>query len=149
MSCSRIAGVSSIYLFRCLRLGFDIGYQSLCSFWICLCCWDFTHLSGFGDVTSISWINALFACFIALIEIGHYNVHLFVSKCDQCQRTGNITKRNEMPLNNILEVEFSDVWVLISWDHFLLLLEIITYWWRLTMCPNRLRPSPLPLMMHK
>ena len=24
------------------------------------------------DVTSISWINALFACFIALIEIGRY-----------------------------------------------------------------------------
>jgi len=38
------------------------------------------------------------------------DAHLFVSKCDQCQRTGNITKRNEMPLNNILEVEIFDVW---------------------------------------
>ena len=37
-------------------------------------------------------------------------MHLFVSKCDQCQRTGNITKRNEMPLNNIPEVEIFDVW---------------------------------------
>jgi len=27
------------------------------------------------DVTSISWINALFACFIALIEIGRYSHH--------------------------------------------------------------------------
>jgi len=38
------------------------------------------------------------------------DVHLFVSKCNHCQRTGNITKRNEMPLNNILEVEIFDVW---------------------------------------
>lgn len=38
------------------------------------------------------------------------DVHLFVSKCDNCQRTGNIKKRNEMPLNNILEVEIFDVW---------------------------------------
>ncbi|XP_039686963.1 uncharacterized protein [Medicago truncatula] len=38
------------------------------------------------------------------------NVHSFISKCDKCQRTGSITKRNEMPLNNILEVEILDVW---------------------------------------
>ncbi|XP_078171369.1 uncharacterized protein LOC144565476 [Carex rostrata] len=30
--------------------------------------------------------------------------------CDKCQRTGNISKRNEMPLNSILEVELFDVW---------------------------------------
>ncbi|XP_048601815.1 uncharacterized protein K02A2.6-like, partial [Brassica napus] len=34
----------------------------------------------------------------------------FVSKCDSCQRRGNITKRNEMPQNPILEVEVFDVW---------------------------------------
>ena len=34
----------------------------------------------------------------------------FVSKCDRCQRTGNMSKRNEMPLTNILEVELFDVW---------------------------------------
>ncbi|KAK9042696.1 hypothetical protein V6N11_017761 [Hibiscus sabdariffa] len=28
----------------------------------------------------------------------------------RCQRTGNISKRNEMPLQNILEVELFDVW---------------------------------------
>jgi hypothetical protein len=38
------------------------------------------------------------------------DVHLFISKCDKCQRTDNITKRNEMPLNNIIEVEIFDVW---------------------------------------
>ena len=29
---------------------------------------------------------------------------------DKCQRTGNISNKNEMPLNSILEVELFDVW---------------------------------------
>ncbi|XP_022842009.1 uncharacterized protein LOC111365706 [Olea europaea var. sylvestris] len=33
----------------------------------------------------------------------------FVKKCDRCQCTGNISRRNEMPLNSILEVELFDV----------------------------------------
>ncbi|XP_065851199.1 uncharacterized protein, partial [Euphorbia lathyris] len=31
-------------------------------------------------------------------------------RCDKCQRTGNIGRRDEMPLKNILEVEIFDVW---------------------------------------
>ncbi|KAF8051256.1 hypothetical protein N665_1758s0005 [Sinapis alba] len=38
------------------------------------------------------------------------NTQDFVSRCDPCQRRGNITKRNEMPQNPILEVEVFDVW---------------------------------------
>lgn len=34
----------------------------------------------------------------------------FVSRCDVCQRQGNISKRNEMPQQFILEVEVFDVW---------------------------------------
>ncbi|KAG7572475.1 Retrotransposon gag domain [Arabidopsis suecica] len=34
----------------------------------------------------------------------------FIAKCDPCQRMGNITRRNEMPQNPILEVEVFDVW---------------------------------------
>ena len=34
----------------------------------------------------------------------------FVATCDRCQRTGNISRRNEMPLQSILEVELFDVW---------------------------------------
>jgi transposase InsO family protein len=34
----------------------------------------------------------------------------FVLKCDKCQRSGNISRRDEMPLNNIQEVEIFDVW---------------------------------------
>ena len=34
----------------------------------------------------------------------------FVLRCDRCQRVGNISRRHEMPLTNILEVELFDVW---------------------------------------
>jgi len=36
--------------------------------------------------------------------------YTFVKTCDRCQRTGNISKRHELPLTNILEVELFDVW---------------------------------------
>ncbi|XP_075081770.1 uncharacterized protein LOC142166420 [Nicotiana tabacum] len=38
------------------------------------------------------------------------DAHEFVKKYNQCQRTGTITGRHEMPLDNILEVEIFDVW---------------------------------------
>nr|KYP49468.1 Transposon Ty3-I Gag-Pol polyprotein [Cajanus cajan] len=34
----------------------------------------------------------------------------FIERCDRCQRVGNISRRNEMPLNNIIEVEIFYVW---------------------------------------
>ena len=34
----------------------------------------------------------------------------FTKQCDRCQRTRNISKRQEMPLYYILEVEIFDVW---------------------------------------
>ena len=38
------------------------------------------------------------------------DAYIFVAACDRCQRTGNISKKNEMPLTNILELELFDVW---------------------------------------
>ncbi|XP_062114277.1 uncharacterized protein LOC133825335 [Humulus lupulus] len=38
------------------------------------------------------------------------DAYSYVSCCDRCQRVGNISRRNEMPLTNILEVELFDVW---------------------------------------
>src|SRR3954471_13763386 len=38
------------------------------------------------------------------------DAHDFVKRCNSCQRSGNISKRNEMPLNTILEVKIFDVW---------------------------------------
>ena len=34
----------------------------------------------------------------------------YVLTCDRCQRMGNISKKHEMPLKGILEVEIFDVW---------------------------------------
>ena len=51
-----------------------------------------------------------------VLQLGFYwptlfkDAQAFVVACDRCQRTGNISKRNEMPLKNILEVELFDVW---------------------------------------
>ncbi|KAL4296674.1 hypothetical protein GQ457_12G014290 [Hibiscus cannabinus] len=38
------------------------------------------------------------------------DAHNYYKACDRCQRTGNISRRNEMPLQYILEVELFDVW---------------------------------------
>ncbi|KAI3445417.1 hypothetical protein Pfo_002082 [Paulownia fortunei] len=51
-----------------------------------------------------------------VLESGFYwptlfkDAQAFVASCDRCQRTGNISRRHEMPLSNILEVELFDVW---------------------------------------
>ena len=34
------------------------------------------------------------------------DAYAYVMSCDQCQRVGNISRRHEWPLNNIMEVEF-------------------------------------------
>ncbi|KAH9716153.1 hypothetical protein KPL71_021359 [Citrus sinensis] len=51
-----------------------------------------------------------------VLQSGYYwptifkDAYEFVKCCDMCQKTGNITKRYEMLLTNILEVEVFDVW---------------------------------------
>ena len=53
---------------------------------------------------------------VKVLQSGFYwptlfkDAHLFASRCNQCQRVGNILKWHEMPLNSILEVEVFDVW---------------------------------------
>ncbi|KAL5546489.1 hypothetical protein UlMin_006176 [Ulmus minor] len=38
------------------------------------------------------------------------DAYKFVANCDRCQRVGNISRKNEMPLTNILVIELFDVW---------------------------------------
>ena len=38
------------------------------------------------------------------------DAYLFCKACDQCQRTGNIGNRDQMPLNSVLVCEIFDVW---------------------------------------
>ncbi|XP_070037075.1 uncharacterized protein [Nicotiana tomentosiformis] len=51
-----------------------------------------------------------------VLESGFYwptlfkDAHFLVKSCDECQRTGNISRRHEMPMNPIQEVEVFDVW---------------------------------------
>ncbi|XP_070031913.1 uncharacterized mitochondrial protein AtMg00750-like [Nicotiana tomentosiformis] len=33
-----------------------------------------------------------------------------VKRCDECQRSGGISKNNEMPLTTILEIDIFDAW---------------------------------------
>lgn len=51
-----------------------------------------------------------------VLQCGYYwptlfkDAHMFVKKCDKCQRQGNISMRNEIPQKGIIEVELFDVW---------------------------------------
>jgi hypothetical protein len=68
------------------------------------------HSSAYGGHASHSKTTA------KVLQCGFFWPSLFrdakdwVRACDKCQRTGNISNRNEMPLNSILEVEIFDVW---------------------------------------
>jgi hypothetical protein len=63
--------------------------------------------------------------------------HDFVARCEKCQRTGNISKRNEMPLSGIIEVEPFDCWGIdfmgpfpssYSFLHILVCVDYVTKW---------------------
>ena len=49
---------------------------------------------------------------------------IFVKRCDRCQRVGYISRRNEIPLTNMLEVEIFDVWGIPSFGNLYILLAI-------------------------
>ena len=38
------------------------------------------------------------------------DAHVFVKACDNCQRTGTLARRQEMPQTGILALELFDVW---------------------------------------
>lgn len=38
------------------------------------------------------------------------DTYKYCAACDRCQRVGNISKKNEIPLQSILVVELFDVW---------------------------------------
>ena len=61
------------------------------------------HFSGQRTVSKM--LQAGFCCPTLFKD-----THSFVKTCDRCQRIGNISSKNEMPLNSILEVEPIDVW---------------------------------------
>ncbi|RVW88238.1 hypothetical protein CK203_038697 [Vitis vinifera] len=44
------------------------------------------------------------------------DAHIMCRSCDRCQRLGKLTKRNQMPMNPILIVEYLMYGALTSWD---------------------------------
>ncbi|KAI5385622.1 hypothetical protein KIW84_072287 [Lathyrus oleraceus] len=68
------------------------------------------HSAPYGGHTSTSKTCS------KILQAGFYwptiwkDVHAAIKECDRCQRTGNISRRDEMPQNGILEVEIFDVW---------------------------------------
>ncbi|CAM8929142.1 unnamed protein product [Rhodiola kirilowii] len=70
------------------------------------CC----HSSSYGGHGSASKTTA------KILQLGFYwpnafkDTYQFVKACNECQRMGNIARRDEMPQKSILEVEVFDVW---------------------------------------
>ena len=52
----------------------------------------------------------------------------WVKLCDRCQKIGNISSRNEMPLRGIMVVQIFDVWGIVLWDPFHHHLETCIYY---------------------
>ncbi|CAM8880537.1 unnamed protein product [Rhodiola kirilowii] len=73
---------------------------------IIACC----HSSSYGGHGSASKTTA------KILQSGFYwpnafkDTYQFVKACNECQRMGNIARREEMPQKGILEVEVFDVW---------------------------------------
>ena len=40
----------------------------------------------------------------------HQDAHEFAKACDRCKRDGDISRKQELPLNTILVIELFDVW---------------------------------------
>ena len=60
----------------------------------------------------------------------------FVVSCNECQRIGNISRRQEMPMNYSLVIEPFDVWGFDYMGPFLPLMGIHIFWLLLIMSLN-------------
>ena len=65
------------------------------------------------------------------------DTHALVQRCDRCQRTGSISRRHEIPLQNIQEIEVFDCWGIdfigplpsyFSNEYILMAVEYISRW---------------------
>lgn len=67
------------------------------------------------------------------------DMHLFIKKYDQYQHTRNIFKKNDMPLENILEIEIFMLRAFTLWGRFPLTWEFSIYLWWSIIFSNGLR----------
>ena len=73
------------------------------------------------------------------------DAHLHTQSCDKCQRSGGITNRNEMSLQNMLEVEVFDCWGIdfvgpfppsFSCEYILVAVDYVSKWVEAIACPK-------------
>nr|XP_033514332.1 uncharacterized protein LOC117279001 [Nicotiana tomentosiformis] len=64
------------------------------------------YVGHFGGVRTITKVLESGFYWLTLFKDVHYWVKIY----DECQRIGNISRRHEMPMNPIQEVEVFDVW---------------------------------------
>ncbi|GKC16961.1 reverse transcriptase domain-containing protein [Tanacetum coccineum] len=75
--------------------------------------------------------------------------HTLILNCDACQRSGSLSRRDEIPQNNIQVSEYSTYGELISWDHFLNPINSNIFSLLLITCPNGQNVKLYPPMMHE
>jgi hypothetical protein len=70
------------------------------------------HYSHFRTQEKV-WSSGFF--WPEMHEEMHEDTRRYVASCPECQRTGNISQRNSMPLRYNLEIDLLDVWGIDSW----------------------------------
>jgi hypothetical protein len=66
----------------------------------------------------------------------HQDAKWYVSSCPECQRMGNISQRNAMPLNYNLQIDIFDVWGIdfmgpftnSRYEHILVTVDYVSKW---------------------
>jgi hypothetical protein len=67
----------------------------------------------------------------------HEDAKRFVATCPECQRSGNISQRNAMPLNYNLQIDLFDVWGIDfmgpfvnsnGYEHILVVVDYVSKW---------------------
>jgi hypothetical protein len=67
----------------------------------------------------------------------HQDAKRYVASCLECQRTGNISQRNAMPLNYNLQIDIFDVWGIDlmgpftnsnGYEHILVMVDYVSKW---------------------
>ena len=94
------------------------------------------------------------------VFIGHLSLKMqesFILSCDECQRVGNISRRNEMPMNYSLVIEPFDCW---GFDfmgpfppsegntHILVAVDYVTKWIEAIPTPSVEDKTPLKMLKY-
>jgi hypothetical protein len=73
----------------------------------------------------------------------HEDTKIYVASCPECQRTGNISQRNSVPLKYNLEIDLFDVWEIDfmgpfknshGFEHILVMVDYVSKWVEVMPC---------------